>query len=426
MVNARVHPRTARRFLLGIVAVLVAGGIVYYSTLANSTGGLPGVAHTYVQAVFTDVGTLQVNDDVREDSVRIGQVSAIKLDHGQAVVTLQLDGKVPVYADAQASVWDQSALAVKFVELSPGTAAAGPLGDKPIAPAHTGSSVSLDQVFDVFDPPTRAGLQTAVQQLGLGMAGHGQDLNDLLVVAPRLVPDAGQVAGTLASAPANLPGLLQSADQLSGRFQDEQAQISSLIDQTRNTFDAIDVDGSKPLAQTLQGLPTTLADAQAAFDHLDQPLTDAATAMTTLRPGGIALGQSAGDLRGFLREAVSPLDKVPGVAGQAQPAVEALTQTFADARPIVPDLTEGLTSAYPLLATLAPFTGDIKQFFGSYSLLSNHVGNDHMLRIAIVLPYPQSEISELAPTLNRDPYPAPGQALNEHATTPIGLTGGGK
>ncbi|NKQ53216.1 MCE family protein [Amycolatopsis sp. K13G38] len=428
MAAARVHPRIARRFLVGIAAVVVAGGIVYYSTLANSTGGLPGSDHTYVQAVFGDVGTLQVNDEVRENSVRVGQISAIKVDNGRALVTMQLDGKVPVYGDAQASVWDQSALAVKFVELDPGKAGAGPLGDRPIPQEHTNNSVSLDQVFDVFDPPTRTGLQTAVQQLGLGTAGHGGDLNALLHVAPKLVPDAQEVAGTLASPQANLPALLASADRLAGRFQGQQDEITSLINQARDTFDAIDVDQAKPLTQTLHQLPQTLLDAQSAFDHLNQPLNDASAAMTTLRPGGIALGASADDLRGFLREAVTPLNKVPGVAGQAQPAVDALTTTFADARPVVPDLAEGLASARPLLTTLAPFTNDIQQFFASKSLLSNHVGDDHMLRIAVVLPYPESELAEVAPTLTRDPYPAPGQARQDKsgASMPLGLIGGGR
>lgn len=423
--TARVHPRAARRFLVGTGAAAVATGMIWYSVGAGSSGGLPGSARTYVQAVFRDVGPLVVNDDVREDSVRIGQVSAIKLENGKAVVTLELNGRVPVYANARASVWDQSVLAEKFVELNPGTRSSGPLHGNLVSENRTSSSVSLDQLFDVFNPPTRAGLQTTVQQLGTGLAGHGGDLNSLLRASPRLVPDAGQVAGTLASPRSDLPGVLNSADTLSSRFTSEQAQLSSLVNQTSRTLDALDTDGGQPLSASLRQLPATLAGAQTTFDRLNRPLSDAASAMTTLRPGGTALGESSDNLRGFLRESVTPLDKTPAVADDAQPAVTALTQTFSDARPVIPDLSQGLGSALPLLETVAPYAGDIQRFFGSYRLLSSHVGNQHGLRIAIVLPYPQSAASEVTPGLVRDPYPAPGQAYSDRSASPASLSLGG-
>lgn len=423
MKRTKVHPRQARTFFVGVAGVAGLALLIYYAGIANSLGGLPGSPHTYVKAVFQDVGTLQPHDDVRQNSVRVGQVAAIGFERGHALVTLQLNGHRPVYRNARAEVWDQSALAVKYVELDPGTRAAKPLGDRTIPGTRTRDSVSLDQLFDVLDPPTRTALAGSVRELGVGTAGHGGDLHDLVRAAPTLLPDAQRMTAAASSPEADLPALLQSADRLTARFAGDQRQLSQLIAQADTTLRAVDTGGGAPLKRTLEDLPPALRQAQTAFDRLDRPLSDAQSALGTVRPGAQALGRSTADLRGTLREAVPPLRKVPGVADDAVPAVDSLTSTFADARPLVPRLTEALANALPFLQVLVPYDGDIAQFFAQKSMLGDHLGVNHWLRISVVAPYPQAEVGGLLPTLPRNPYPAPGQARKDRALLPVPVGG---
>jgi phospholipid/cholesterol/gamma-HCH transport system substrate-binding protein len=289
------------------------------------------------------------------------------------------------------------------------------------------SSSSLDQLLDVLNAPTRAAMASSLLQTGIGVAGHGGDLRDLLHSAPQLLPEAQQVAAAVSSPQADLPALLRSADQLAGRFTGTEQQISQLIQQTDSTLRAIGVDGGAPLEHVLTDLPPTLRQTQVALDHLNQPLVDAQSALSTLRPGAVALGASTADLRGVLREAVPPVGAIPGVATVATPAVDALTQAFADARPLVPQLTTALADAMAPLRVLAAYTPDIAQFFAQKSMLQDHIGDNHWLRIGVVLPPPQAELGILgpfAPTVPRDPYPAPGQARNETTNAPLSLGGG--
>jgi phospholipid/cholesterol/gamma-HCH transport system substrate-binding protein len=413
-----VHPRTARTFVVGLAATAAIGLILYYSMIANSLGGLPGSSHTYVKAAFADVGTLAVNDEVRDSSVRVGQVSAVAFENGHAVVTLQLDGDRPVYRDARAAVWDQSPLAVKFVELNPGTPAAGPLGDAVVPQEQTRGSQSLDQLLDVFDPATRDALGSTARELGSGVGGQGQHLNDFLRTSPQLLTDLERISVAASSPQADLTGLLQTTDRLAGRFAGRQNEISQLLGQTDQTLRAVNVDGGRPLADSLHQLPHALDQAEQAMTRLNQPLADTDSALTTLQPGADALGRSAGDLRGFLREAVPPVRKIPGVSATAAPAADALATTFADARPLVPPLNQALANALLPLRYLAPYAPEITALFGQKSALAGHVGDQHYLRLGAALPYPQAQavLGGLVPTLPRDPYPAPGQSRQDSAS----------
>jgi phospholipid/cholesterol/gamma-HCH transport system substrate-binding protein len=346
-----------RNYVIGGVLLLIVGVVIYLA--ATVQNGLPFAPTTTVQALINDVGALKVGDKVREHSSRTGQVSKIGYADGQALVTMQLDGHVPVYADATAQIWDFSALATKFVELDRGTPGAGPLGSRPIPAVRTVGSSDLYQLLNVLDPPTRNQTVATIHALGGGFQGHSQDLHALIGSAPDLLNDTSAVADSLSTDQAQLPALLRNANQVASRFIDRRGQIAQLIRQTGDTFQAISTDNATPLSESLRHLPPTLDHAYAAFTALDKPLADTQASFDQLRPGGQALGESTPDLRGFLRESRSPLEKVPGVADDAKPAVSDLSDTFHDARPLAPRVSEAFNRLEQPLNILAPYAPEI-------------------------------------------------------------------
>lgn len=413
-----VHRQQARHFLVGIATMIVLGLVAFIGIRANSAGEIPSQTYTFVKAQFHDVSTLKTRLDVRRNSVQIGQVTGIEYRDGLALVTLRLDGRQPVYQDATAKLFTESALGRQFVELDPGTAAAGPLGDGVIPTARTGDAITLDRLFDILDKPTRDGLASTVRELGRGLAGHGRDLNDAIRAAPDLLADLGVVSHAAASPQADLPGLLRSAHQLTGRFHARHQQIRDLLAEADSTLRAVTVDGAQPLNATLKGLPGTLRDARQTLEAVRPPLADVQSAVATLQPGGRALGESAADLRGVLREAVAPLDKVPDVADQAEPAVADLTHTVADARPLAPRLTTALDDADTLLSRLGPYAPDAGRFFDQLAapdgLLSGNFGYGlHYFRATVAAPGPLSVASLPDPTRRVEPYPKPGETAWE-------------
>lgn len=407
-----------------VVLAAVVGTLAFAATASN---GSPFSERTTVKAAFTEIGSLREGDDVRIASARVGSIEKVEPGDGRALVTLRLDGDRTIYRNASvaATVSARSALGQKFVNLDPGTPDAGELGDEVIPEQETRGAQELGDLFQIFDEPTRAGLQSTLRETGGGLAGRQEDLADLLRTAPDALPALGTVSRTLAEDDgANLTGMLRAADTLAGRFEGRQQQIAEMLAALQPTLDAIAVDGTTPLQDTLKAAPASLRDVKGALDSLNGPLGDTEAAMTTLRPGGEALGAATPDLRGVFRESVTPLDKVPGVSDDAQPAFSALSDTAEDLRPFTPRVAKTLNYAGDTLQTLAPYAPEISGFFTNItSALSNSDGAGHWLRIMPILGSESVIGAGPAvlpdPTSYRNPYPAPGEAPDDRRPLPI-------
>jgi phospholipid/cholesterol/gamma-HCH transport system substrate-binding protein len=405
-------------FRAGIIVLIV---IVVGLVLAfKAQTGMPYAPTTTVSAYFNDIGSLEANDTVREDSKIVGRVSKVAYVDGKALVTMSLNGHKSVYANATAEIWDLSALATKFVELNPGTAGAGAIA-APISAAHTKSSADLYQVLDVLDPKTRAAATSLIRQVGSGLAGHAQDLSDFLQAGPQDLADLQRVSQALADPSADLTGLLSSAKALSSRFNGSEQQIADLMSQSAATLDAVGTEQGKPLSQTIAELPSTLTNLNTAMAKLRQPLTDTRLAMVALQPGAQALGRATPDLRALLRDAIPVLGQIPGVAQDAMPALASLTTTMTDGRPLAPRVRNALASAATPLAVLAPYTTDLSQLFlRAASFVSQ--GPRPGLRYARLGISPGINtvtgglLSSGSTGLPQDNYPAPGQAQHDRAT----------
>lgn len=419
----------ARSFGVGVIVFAIIGAALFLTFKAQT--GMPFAPTTTVTAAFKDVHSLAVNDDVRQNSRRIGRVAAIEYKDGAAVVTMELEGgDKPVYSDARAAIWDASALSAKFVELHPGSPQAGPLSDQTIPVKRTTDSADIYELLNVLDKPTREAASTVLREVGGGVAGHSRDLHDVLASAPETVRDIGEISGALASPEADLQGLIAAGDQLVRRFSGREQRIADLIRQSEQTLRAVATDQAGPLTDTLNKAPTTLRTVRSALDGLDTPLADTQTAMSTMQPGARALGASADNLRGFLREGAAVAEKVPGVAAQAEPALDDLRQTVADARPLAPRVTRAFNYAATPLQVLAPYAPEIAQLFvRGHSFMSQ--GPAEGIRFARLSANPavSTVTGGLFESGNyaQNQYPEPGEADHDRVEggLPPGLPVGG-
>ncbi|KRB76095.1 hypothetical protein ASE01_13775 [Nocardioides sp. Root190] len=417
--------RLASTNVIRLVGIGVIAGLVLalYLSLTASTG-LPGQSFRTASASFDDVGGLREGDDVRTASVRIGQVRSIRFEDGRAKVVVQLDTDQDVYRDATASVVARSALGQNFVMLNPGKSAAGqlPEGGK-LDDAGVTSPVNLDQVLSVLDDPTRKATASLLFETGTGAAGHAPDLADVLNAAPELLSDLRVLARSLAAPGAELDELLRSSQTLSGRFEGRTDEVGALMKDMATTMDALGVDDGAPLENTIENAAPALETTTQALKDLRGPLEQLDSGMRTLRPGANALGQATPSLRAVLREGRPVLDKVPAVAKDATPAVSALAGAMDDARPLADRLEKTFASASGLTAVLAPYTPELIRFFERWNS-ANQYGDKsgHSLRITLVV-RPESITGVLPikdPLVHRNPYPAPGEADGDRATTLLG------
>ncbi|MCW2749041.1 MAG: Mammalian cell entry related domain protein [Aeromicrobium sp.] len=417
--NIKVTPEFEARslaFRAGLLVMAVLCGLLYLTFKAQT--GMPFAKTTEVTAVVHNVHSLRPNDAVRENSKRIGRVSHLEYRNGAALVTMELDGDVPVYRNAHAAIWDLSALATKFVELDLGSPASGRLGSAAIPATQTDDSADLYQALDVLDPKTRAAATQTLRDVGGGVAGHGDDLNQFLTHAPDTLHDLGKVSKSLADPDTNLVGLLNQTDELASHIRSQDSELDDLVTQTDKTLGALSVDSGKPLRQTVRGLPTTLSHTKRAMDSLHEPLVQTGEAMQTVTSGAAALGESENDLRGFLREAIPVAGKVPGVAKQAAPAVEDLTKTMADARPLAPRIAEAVGDLMTPLRVLAPYSTDMSELFLRGASFVSQGPNPGVRYARLgVTPGVNTVTGGLISSGNlpQDEYPRPGQAQHDRA-----------
>ncbi|MYW71929.1 MlaD family protein [Pseudonocardia sp. SID8383] len=422
-----------RSLLIGTVALVCFVAAVYVGV--NAHKGLPGAQLTTFTAAFEDTGGLRAGDDVRIARVRAGRVDKVEIKDGTAVATLSLDGDRDLYKNATASIDSRSGLGQKIVNIDPGTPDAGELPESSMLPKEqTVKSENLSDLLGVFDDPTRASLTSTLTQTGQGIGGHGQDIQDVVRNAPQILPDLGTVSRSLTEDNGqDLSELLQAANSLSGRFAGRQDQIAALTGDLGTTLNAIAADRSVPLRDTLDKAPDTLSAAREAMTALQPPLSDLDSATAQLQPGARGLGDATPDLRGVLREAVPPLDGVPNVSEQAQPALGELTETMTDARPFAPRAAAALSDTNPVLTTLSPYAPEVMLFFENFAdaLSNGQAGkgdpNNRHLRVTLML-HTQSVDGQLGikdPFVARNPYPAPGAAGQDSTgSLPLPTTGG--
>lgn len=386
---------------------------------------LPGVGRTTVSAEFETLGALRVGDDVRIANVRSGFVDSIKLVDGHPVASMQLEHSRKVYQDAKAEIGARSALGQKYIELSPGHSTAGvmPAGTT-IARNRTESAVELDEVLDVFDESTREATGSTLRNVGGGLKGLGPDLNDGVRALPSILPDLATISKALAQDDgADLAQMLKAANLLTSGLQNQGDQIAATTQQLDTTLAALAVDGGKPLDTTIQQAPETLNNTRAALKALNGPLVSTESAVRKLSPGARALGAATPDLRGLLREVVTPLSKVPDLADDTTPAVERLTPTVAEAEPLVGQLGTAFSRAQVPLSVLAPYSKELTVWVNNVaSVLSQGDGAGRWLRFYVTVD-PEGLLSTVPvgdPTASREAYPAPGAAAKHRENSPLG------
>ncbi len=205
-------------------------------------GGADLGAHPYtVKARFADVLDLVPQASVRVNDVAVGRVTDISLadDHGkgtadragwQAVVTMKVNGKVVLPANAYAHLEQSSLLGEKYVELSgppTGESAGGRLHAGDVIPiARTNRNPEVEEVFGALSMLLNGGgiqqLKTISTQLNAALTGNEPQIRDMLTQVNTLV-------GDLDTHKQDITDALDGVNQLSATLAARDRQIGTVL-----------------------------------------------------------------------------------------------------------------------------------------------------------------------------------------------------
>src|SRR2546423_13245664 len=187
---------TGERSMKLLLALLAAGGLTA-GLLGNLFGNHPYTGTAY----FLSAEGLTPQNDVVINGARVGKDSSVSIapdngpSQGGAQVVLELEGSAaPLHRGTRATIRPKGLLGNPFVELTAGppSGAAIPAGGT-LPLQDTASPVDLDQVMDLFDPQTRARIQTLTREGGTALADRGSDLNLFLQAMPGILQDTSAV-----------------------------------------------------------------------------------------------------------------------------------------------------------------------------------------------------------------------------------------
>jgi phospholipid/cholesterol/gamma-HCH transport system substrate-binding protein len=327
-----------------------------------------------LRAVVRDAQNLKPGAPVREAGVEVGKVTKVEAaDPGEpaAKVTMKLrDDALPLHIDARLQIRPRILLEGNFfVDLEPGSSAAGTLEDGGTIPiTQTSTAVTLPDVLRVLDSDTRSDLQTLLREYATGLdKGGAQALNKAI--------------------PSFEPAYRLSAltnDALLG--EQPTKDLQRVLRSQRRVFGTL---AENP--QALEELVTDLNTTAGAIASQDSALEAAVPALRdTLREGYPALGElnaALPELRAFSREAlpgvrssVPTLDAAIPWIGQARGLVaeDELKGLAADLRQAVPSLVRlnhGLIPALRQLRALSSCTSSVLVPFVESPIPSIEAGN---------------------------------------------------
>lgn len=337
-----------RRHLRDVLAVagLVVVGVAITWVIVQNQGLRIPVLEERPFELKAELETAQAvtpgqGQTVRVAGVRVGDISGVEYEDGKAVVTMDIDREfLPIYRDATILLRPKTGLKDMFLELDPGTQAAGEYAEEETIPiANTAPDVNLDEVLELLDSDTRNYLRLLLVGAGDGLEGRGKDLGEVFRSLGPTNRGLARLNREVAKRKRNLARLIHNTNLLFERVGEEPEQIAALIAESNAALGAIageDLDvrrATRLLGPTLRESRVALAETNELAGVLGPALNELRPFARRLKPVNESLGELArattadvkSKIRPFTRDARGPVRDLRPAARNLSAAIPRLT-----------------------------------------------------------------------------------------------------
>jgi len=351
---------TAR--VAGVAAVIGAVVLVALIVLGASSG------YT-LSADFQDSGGLVPGNQVMIGPAIVGSIQSIGLaPNGLARIKFSVDsGVAPMHQGTIARIYENSlsGIANRYIVLQPGPSRAPEIQSGGLIPQQdTYSFVSLDQLFDTLDTPTRQGLRGFIQGEAASIDGKALEANQTLrYFAPGLSSTSEVTAELTRDEPA-FEGLLVQGAQALKTLASRSQELTQLIANTNSTTSAI-ASQSQALQQALQLLPPALNHSTSTFAGLRQTLDALTPVVVASIPASRNLRQFSIALDTLTKEsiptigALNDLIKNPSGTGDLTTLLRDTPSLARIGSYTFPELIRAMNASQDQLDYLREFTPDV-------------------------------------------------------------------
>lgn len=344
------------RAIIAIVGVVVIGtaSAAYVLVQQRLRSPLRDVYRVHAIVSAADGVAPGLGQPVRVAGVRVGTISDLDLQDGNARITLEIErNRLPrVGIDARAALEPISPLKDMQVTLDPGTSSRPMRDGGTIAVRSTTVPTGLDDVLSSLDSDTRDFLTSLVTGVAQGTERRGEGLRRTLRALGPTTAQLRRVTERLDVRRVRLARLVTNLGALT-RAASRDRELTSLVVSGEQTLSAL-ADREAALKDTLTELPPTVRSIRGTLDELGPlanelgPTADALQPALRRLPSAVtALGAFATDAGKTLRTGVRPLVR------ESRPLLRDLGPAVRTLRSAAPHLASVLRVSEYLVNELA-------------------------------------------------------------------------
>ncbi len=388
----------------------LAGGLLLlaaFVVLVLGTGASDDDGGSYrVRAIFDSASFLVPGEDVKVAGVKVGTIESLDVTKdNKAAIVLRIDD--PAFQnfkqDAHCTIRLQSLIGEKFVGCEPtepkpeGARPAPPLrkitrgegeGEYLLPVQNTSAPVDLDMLNNIMRLPERQRFALIFSELGVGLAGNGEELRAVVRRANPTLYQLDRVLAILADQNRVLADLARDSDAALAPVARESRAISTFIDKAGATAAATAARGDD-LEENFATFPRFLEELSPTMRRLQAFAAAGTPVMRDLRAAAPSVNTIFEQLGPFSQASLPAFRTLGDLADEGPEALPA-------AEPIFRDIRGFADAAEPFARTLARGLRSLEAEHGIERLLdvilftmgtSNGFDDiGHYLRSFVVLP----------------------------------------
>ena len=355
------------RILVPILLVVVIAVAVVLATRDNEEPYL-------VRAIFDNAGFVIPGEDVKVAGVKVGKIDSLDVtDDFKAVVVLKIDDEAyqDFRRDAECMIRPQSLIGEKFVECEPTQARQADSEPPPelekiedgegegqylLPVSQTTKPVDLDLINNITREPERARLSIILNELGTGVAGRGDDLNEVIRRANPALKEVDKVLEILAAENETLERLAVDSDTVLAPLARERRRVTSALENSAEVAQAT-AERSADLEADIERLPPFLRELRPTMQRLGSFADEATPVFADLGAQAPAINRLIRGLGPFAQAGIPAFESLGEAAEVGIPAMIAARPIARDLRTLAKDVRPVASTAGALLTSLESSNG---------------------------------------------------------------------
>jgi len=359
-----------------LLAILTLG--VLAASFAVFGSGAGDGEKYLVRAEFRNAFSVIPGEDVKIAGVRVGSIESLDVTDDQTasiVLAIEDPGFQDFRTDATCTIRPQSLIGEKFIECTPTQPKPQSARQAPklrritdgedegayALPGIQSSPVDLDLVNNILRLPYRQRLSLILNELGAGLAGRGQDLNQIIRDADPGLKATDKVLKILASQNRVLKDLAVDSDTIMRPLARERDKVADFIDKANTTAEAT-AERSEALEENIQKLPAFLRELRPTMQRLGSLSDEFTPVLGDLGKVAPDINRFVGELGPFSRSATTSLTSLGDTSVVGRDAL-------LKSKPIIDDLREFGIQAKPLSTNLEALLTSFKDTGGIERLM---------------------------------------------------------